>query len=150
MPIMKMKIIFIMNHSNSWLTRLSSNGYHLTSARKAIVDIFANCNKVLTPTELFFQARQINPTIGLVTVYRTIEKLEELGLVQRVFFEEGGFGYYPRNGAHEHLLICKDCHRVEEFSGDDLGSLMQRVENQSGFEIRDHLLQFTGLCSKCR
>jgi len=139
-----------MNHSNSWLTRLKSNKYHLTAARKAVVDVFVDCDKVMTPTDLFFQARQIYPTIGLVTVYRTLEKLEELELVQRVFFEEGGFGYFPRNGSHEHLLICKDCHRVEEFSGDDLGNLMQQVESQSGFEIRDHLLQFNGLCSNCR
>ena len=145
-----MVFIFIMNHSNSWLTRLNSNGYHLTSARKAVVDILIDCNQVLTPTELFLRARQIYPTIGLVTVYRTLEKLDELGLVQKVFLGKNGFGYFPRNDFHEHLLICKKCHRVEEFSGDDLGNLMQRVENQSGFEIRDHLLQFTGLCSNCR
>jgi Fur family transcriptional regulator, ferric uptake regulator len=147
---MKMKIIFNMNRSYSWLNKLKSNGYHLTVARKVVVDIFVACDKVLTPTELFFQARHTYPTIGLVTVYRTIEKLEELGLVQRVFFEEGGLGYYPRNDSHEHLLVCKDCHRVEEFSGDDLRNLMQQVENQSGYEIRDHLLQFSGLCSNCR
>lgn len=139
-----------MNASNSWLTRLNSRGYHLTPARKAVVDVFKDGDKVMTPTELFFLARRINPGIGLVTVYRTIERLEELGLVQRVFFEEGGFGYYPRNNSHEHLLICRDCHRVEEFSGDDLGNLMQQVETQSGFEISDHILQFTGLCSHCR
>ena len=139
-----------MNHTKHWLTQFKCKGYHLTAPRKVVVDIFATCEKVLTPTELFFQARQTHPSIGLVTIYRTIEKLEELGLVQRVFFEGGGYGYYPRNDSHGHLLICKGCHKVEEFSGDDLGNLMQLVENRSGFEIRDHLLQFTGLCANCR
>ncbi len=147
---MKMIFIFIMNTPNSWLTQLNSRGYHLTAARKAVVSVFTGCDRVMTPTELFLLARKISTTIGLVTVYRTIEKLEEMGLVQRVFFEEGGFGYYPRNSSHEHLLICKDCHRVEEFSGDDLATLMKKVESRSGFEIRDHLLQFSGLCSNCR
>ena len=145
-------MVFIFNKmiNSEWLSKLGSSGYRLTESRKAIVQVLSSCNQAMTPADLYFKVHQSYPSIGLVTIYRTIEKLEELGLVQRVFLEEGGFGYFPRNGSHRHLLICKDCHRVEEFSGDDLAGLMLQVETQSGFEVQDHLLQFTGLCSNCR
>ncbi|MGA7605419.1 MAG: transcriptional repressor, partial [Anaerolineales bacterium] len=68
----------------NWLTQLQDNGYRLTGARRAVVEIVAASQRALTPVEVYDAARDQYPALGLVTVYRTLEKLEELGLIQRV------------------------------------------------------------------
>jgi Fur family ferric uptake transcriptional regulator len=70
--------------AETWLTALSENGYRLTSARRAVAEIMAASSRALTPLEVFDSARAAHPELGLVSVYRTLEKLEELHLIQRV------------------------------------------------------------------
>ena len=68
----------------TWLNTLHENGYRLTEARKAVVEIVAESLRALTPLEVFDLAHAAYPALGLVSVYRTLEKLEELHLIQRV------------------------------------------------------------------
>jgi Fur family transcriptional regulator, ferric uptake regulator len=133
-----------------WLTCLSEKGYRLTAPRRAVVEIIAASQHVLTPYEVFVQARKRYPSIGLVTVYRTIEKLEELNLIQRVHQPSGCQAFITAFSGHEHLLICEDCGRVEFFEGDDIGHLMKTVGEKSGFQVHGHWLQLFGVCEDCR
>jgi Fur family ferric uptake transcriptional regulator len=146
---MKMKIIFIMINKD-WISTFNKLGYRLTAPREAVISALLESIRVLSPTELFFAAHSNCSSLGLVTVYRTLDKLEEMGLVQRVYLMDGSFGYFPSSDSHRHMLVCENCHRVEFFSGDDLSTLMVDVSQKSGFEVRDHWLQLTGLCSECR
>jgi len=135
--------------SNSWLESLRHNGYRLTAARRAVVDALAESNYSVTPADLFALGRARHKRLGLVTVYRTLEKLEDLGLVQRVHHPDGCRAYVSAFEGHRHLLLCENCRRVEIFRGDDLKDFSRHLEGESGFEIRDHWLQFFGLCSQC-
>jgi Fur family ferric uptake transcriptional regulator len=136
--------------SDEWLTRLAESGYRLTEPRRAIVDVMVASEKALDPVNIFDLGRRTYPAMGLVTVYRTLEKLEELGLVQRVH-HPGGCHMYLRSGhGHEHLLLCTSCGRAEYFSGDDLTGLMETISTRSGFKIREHWLQLFGLCQQCK
>jgi Fur family transcriptional regulator, ferric uptake regulator len=65
--------------SDKWLNNLQDSGYRLTGPRRAVVQIMAESEFILDPNQIYLEARQIYPNIGLVTVYRTLEKLEELG-----------------------------------------------------------------------
>jgi Fur family transcriptional regulator, ferric uptake regulator len=134
----------------AWLVQLQNNGYRLTGARRAVVEMVARSRRAVTPVEIFDQARGRYPALGLVSVYRTLEKLEELGLVQRVHQESGCNAYLPNAVGHQHLIICQDCGRAEYFDGDDLDALFDRVGRQHGFSVRDHWLQLFGLCPACR
>ena len=69
-------------NAQSWLAQLQSNGYRLTNARKAVVETVANSAFALNPLEVFERSKSTCPGLGLVSVYRTLEKLEELGLIQ--------------------------------------------------------------------
>jgi Fe2+ or Zn2+ uptake regulation protein len=100
--------------------------------------------------EIFDNARVNYPSLGLVSVYRTLEKLEELDLIQRVHHPEGCHTYIAGFTGHQHLLICQSCGLVEFFEGDDLESLFGRVAEESGYQIQDHWLQLFGICAACQ
>lgn len=134
---------------DEWLGRLQAAGYRLTAPRKAVVETIATSQHVLSPQELYEQARERYPALGLVTVYRTVEKLDELGLIQRVHQPSGCHAYIPTAPGHQHLLICQSCGRAEYFSGDRLDALMEEVAGESGFQIQDHWLQLFGKCRDC-
>lgn len=138
------------NLAQEWLTTLQESGYRLTAPRRAIVELLAASARAMGPLELFDQGRRSYPGLGLVTVYRTLEKLEELGLIQRVH-QPGGCNMYLRaSHGHEHMLVCTACGRVEFFSGDDLHALVDELGLRSGYQIREHWLQLFGLCPACR
>lgn len=136
--------------SATWLESLAKNGYRLTGSRRAVVDVLAETEGSLTPADIYEQGRGRHKRLGLVTVYRTLEKLEELGLVQRVHRPDGCHAYVSSLRGHQHLLLCENCGRVEVFRGDDLTDFSRRLEGESGFDIHDHWLQFFGLCSECK
>lgn len=134
---------------DQWLVKLQGAGYRLTAPMRALVEILCQSGRVLGPLELFDLGRKAYPQMGLVTVYRTLEKLEETGLVQRVHQANHCHGYLRAADGHEHILLCTGCGRVEYFSGDDLSSLVHEIAAQSRFEIREHWLQLHGLCENC-
>ena len=135
---------------DEWIESLSESGYRVTAPRRAIVEIMANSPCALGPLEIYEQGRQDYRGLGLVTVYRTLEKLEELGLVQRVHHPQGCHMYLRAAHGHEHLVLCTACGKAEYFSGDDISKLMDAVAAKTGFEIREHWLQLFGLCSDCK
>jgi Fur family transcriptional regulator, ferric uptake regulator len=135
---------------DQWLESLSESGYRVTAPRRAIVEIMANSPCALGPLEIYDQGRQEYRGLGLVTVYRTLEKLEELGLVQRVHHPQGCHMYLRAAHGHEHLVLCTACGKAEYFSGDDISKLINAVAEKTGFEIREHWLQLFGLCSDCK
>jgi Fur family ferric uptake transcriptional regulator len=136
--------------SIEWLNTLQENGYRITASRRAVIGVLADSQCALNPTEIFDFARQHYGSLGLVTVYRTLAKLEELGLIQQVHHPEGCEAYIAATSGHQHLVICQNCGRAKYFQGDKLDHLVERVENESGFMIQDHWLQLFGLCSQCQ
>jgi len=133
-----------------WLDRLKSSGYRLTSPRRAVVEALANSKQALNATEIYDLAREQYPSLGLVSVYRTLEKLEELELIQRVHHPDGCQAFIAGFTGHQHLLICQSCGRTQFFEGDDLEPLFKRVALQSGYEISEHWLQLFGYCTDCQ
>ena len=133
-----------------WLDQLQENGYRLTDARRAVVKTVAATDRALTPLEVFDLAREQNPALGLVTVYRTLEKLEELHLIQRVHQPEGCQAFIAASQSHQHLLLCQNCGHVTFFEGDDLDALILSIAEKTGYQIREHWLQLFGLCGDCR
>lgn len=136
--------------SNSWLAQLQATGCRLTAARRAVTEVMQSAERALTPVEVYDAARKRDPRLGLVTVYRTLEKLEALGLIQRVHHEQGCQAFLRAGVGHQHILLCERCGRAALFEGDNLDALFARVGEQTGFEIKSHWLQLYGLCRDCR
>lgn len=136
--------------ADSWLIQLQENGYRLTEARRAVVRTIQTSSRALTPVEVFDIARKKYPALGLVSVYRTLEKLEELHLIQRVHQPQGCQAFIAEGSGHEHLLLCQNCGQVMLFEGDNLDALIKTISRKTGYIIRDHWLQLFGLCEACQ
>jgi Fe2+ or Zn2+ uptake regulation protein len=134
----------------TWLQVVQEKGFRLTEPLRAIVAVLAKSERALDPVEIFDQARDEYSRLGLVTVYRTLEKLEHLGLIQRVHQAQGCHRYLRATQGHEHLLICSRCGQIVYFSGDDLSFLFDRVAQCSGYVIEEHWLQLFGICRNCQ
>jgi Fur family transcriptional regulator, ferric uptake regulator len=133
-----------------WLGCLKASGYRLTQSRRVVVETLATSQRALNATEIFELARQKYPALGLVGVYRTLEKLEELDLIQRVHHPDGCQAFIAGFTGHQHLLICRHCGKTEFFEGDDLDLLFERVALESGYQVQEHWLQLFGLCRTCQ
>jgi len=104
------------------------------------------------PFDVYEIAHQRYPRLGLVTVYRTLEKLEELHLIQRVHQPGGCQAFIAAFSGHQHLLICLKCGRVEFFEANESGieELISQISLNSGYQVEDHWLQLFGVCQKCQ
>jgi Fur family transcriptional regulator, ferric uptake regulator len=136
--------------AENWLNELQHNGYRLTGARRAVVEIVAASPRALTPLEVFDTAKTAYPALGLVTVYRTLEKLEELQLIQRVHQPQGCQAFISATQGHQHLLLCQRCGKVTFFEGDHLEGLIDGLARKTGYKIQEHWLQLFGLCQNCQ
>jgi Fe2+ or Zn2+ uptake regulation protein len=133
-----------------WLTKLQENGCRLTGARRAVVETVESSNRALTPLDVYDLARKKYRALGLVTVYRTLEKLEELHVIQRVHQPSGCQAFISAGHGHQHLLLCQNCGQVVFFEGDDLDALIESVAKKTGYQISEHWFQLFGLCANCR
>jgi Fur family ferric uptake transcriptional regulator len=130
---------------------LRSGGYRLTSPRRAVIHTLAQSDGWLRPETIYQQACEHAPTLGLVTVYRTLQLLTELGIARRVHTDDGCHGYTLAEHHHGHHLICKQCQQLVEFPGtEDLQPLIDQLEKTTGFTIEDHVLELSGLCPDCQ
>ena len=145
-----MEMISAFKPASQWLEKLQVHGYRLTESRRAVVEVIANSDRVLSAIEVFDLARERCASLGLVTVYRTIAKLEELALVDRVHQPGDCHAYVAAVPGHQHLLICQKCGRAAYFEGDSLEALILRVAADSGYHVQDHWLQLFGLCAACQ
>lgn len=142
------------------LSELKNQGYRVTGPRRALLRLLSTTTEPLSVQEMY---AHVNPTpdegedpeeeINLVTVYRFVNLLVDLGLVRRVEFGQGYYRYErseSQDGPHHHHLVCQRCGKIEDFHGCDLASLTHRLESESGFRIERHQLELYGVCPQCQ
>lgn len=130
---------------------LRRQGYRLTPQRRAVLNVIALSREHLTPLGIYEKVQEKHPDIGLVTVYRTLELLTELGLLCEVHAGGNCRSYLMRGpDGHHHHLICSGCGAVVDFAYCDLAEIEQKLSKDTGFEIKSHLLEFLGRCRDCR
>ncbi|MFC2070859.1 Fur family transcriptional regulator [Chloroflexota bacterium] len=132
------------------LAALRKQGHKLTPQRRAVVKIITSAKGHLTPGTIYEKIHRTHPDIGLVTIYRTLDLLAELGLICEL--QTGGKhrSYTTGIQQHHHHLICSGCGIVIDFTGRHLEKLERSLSGESGFRIDAHLLEFIGLCRACQ
>ncbi len=111
---------------------------------------FARKGADFTTDDLWQTLRQDDAHIGRATVFRSVEKLVEMGLLERIEFADGSHHYRICSGGHHHHLTCTQCHKVVDI---DLCLPMEQltaVGDQNDFAIEGHSLTLFGRCSACR
>lgn len=135
----------------NWQDVLTRNGYRVSGPRKLVMRMLESHAQPMTPLEIYQDLSQSGRVLGMVSVYRALEMLTELGLVCVVYKPDGSAGYVVGEGGHHHHILCRECHQAIAFAGsEDLSSLIQRVEQETKFHVSDHLLQLYGICPDCQ
>lgn len=122
----------------------------VTKQRALIMDIIRQGKGHLDADEIYRQARVRAPRLSLSTVYRTLQKLKELDLVEEVHFSEEHHHYESKPATEHHHLVCLGCGRVIEFNYPLSRYLKKNVPEARDFEITETEVRMTGYCPKCR
>ena len=135
---------------------LKDKGLKVTNQRLLVLEAIAACpEEHLTAEEIFDLVKVSYPEIGLATVYRTIQLLNELNLIDRINFDDGyvryEMGRTQERGKkhHHHHLICMKCGKVISFQDDLLEELEDKITVTTGFQIVDHEVKLYGYCVEC-
>jgi Fur family transcriptional regulator, ferric uptake regulator len=134
------------------LELLRSRAGRTGGARLAVVELLEQQSCCLSAQEIFDQLRSQGRSVGIASVYRTLDTLRELGLVQRIEVGTGVARFEPiRTGdGHHHHMVCEDCGRVEAFADDELERSLRRLEGRAGYSIAGHDVILRGACGDCR
>jgi Fur family ferric uptake transcriptional regulator len=134
------------------LDELVSKGVRMTAQRRALVEVIQESKEHLDAAALLNLAREREPSIDRATVYRTIELLKRLRLVDELdlMHLEGEKHYYEVRTKQDHVhLACFRCGRIEEFSSSLFERLKTEISEQSGFKIKVTRLEVGGTCGAC-
>ena len=129
--------------------RLSEAGRRRTAARYAIVQMLVDAKGHVTADELAEDVQKRFPSVNISTVYRTLDTLEDLGIVDHVHLGHGRAVYHLSHHDHQHLY-CEDCERVVELPAPKLRSFLSMVDREYGFEVDQRHFAIVGRCKKCR
>jgi Fur family transcriptional regulator, ferric uptake regulator len=126
-------------------------GHRGGRARRAVIDFLARQECCSSATEIFDGLRAEGSGVGLASVYRALDQLSKLRLVQRLDFGDAA-RYEPMlpSGDHHHHVICDDCGKVEPFSDSPLELALGRLGGQLGYELEGHDVVLRGSCADCR
>lgn len=132
--------------------KLSEREYRLTPQRQAVLEaVLAHTGEHLSAEDVYALVKKSHPDIGLATVYRTLDLLSSLDVLQKIDLGDGRARYELGDEEHHHHhLICMRCGKVAEFDIDLLESLETLVFKRTGFEVIDHQVKLFGLCRECR
>jgi Fe2+ or Zn2+ uptake regulation protein len=122
----------------------------VTSQRALILEVIRRGQGHLDADEVYRQARKKQPRLSLSTVYRTLQTLKKLGLVEEVHFDEMHHHYELKPPAEHHHLVCLSCGRVVEFQYPLARQVKKKVAEAKDFEITGSEVRMTGYCPKCR
>jgi Fur family ferric uptake transcriptional regulator len=129
----------------------------LTKGQKAVLDLLEQARQPLSAQEIFLQLRGTEQEVGLATVYRSLEVLQELDRIQTIDVRGNQHGHgtqthylIGRESHGRHHLICLSCKRVVPLDHCPVGDLESHLSRDHRFEIQYHVLDFYGTCHDCR
>ncbi len=143
-----------------WHGKFKGQGYRLTAPRDAILAVLSKTSDHLSAEEIYIEVHKAYPAIGLTTIYRTLELLEEMGFIFKMDFGDKRARYELAEGLqgkqHHHHLLCTNCGKIIEYTDfaeeekEMLGQTEKGLSKKYNFKITNHLIQFYGLCGKCQ
>ncbi|HEX4730548.1 MAG TPA: Fur family transcriptional regulator [Solirubrobacterales bacterium] len=134
------------------LDALHGAGYRRGGARTAVIEALARHDCAVTALDLEDELRGSAAEVGRASVYRALEQLEQLGLVQRIEVSRGTAGYerIDPTGHHHHHAICRDCGRMVPFEDPRLERALEHVAGaMPGFDVAEHDVVLRGRCDRC-
>ena len=132
---------------------LKNKGMKYTEQRAIVLQILLNLDDHLNAEELNDIIKKEYPeqNIGIATIYRTLNFLEEVNLISSISFGKDGKKYESnsKDQHHDHL-ICTSCGKIVEFFDETIEKRQEEIAVKNGFKITDHTMQIYGLCDVCQ
>jgi Fur family transcriptional regulator, ferric uptake regulator len=134
--------------TGSWQTELRAQGYRLTPQRQLVLEAVAELGHA-TPDEIVTAVRRTASGVNISTVYRTLELLENLGLVTHTHLGHGAPTYHAATDDDHVHLVCRMCGRVTEVAPETVGDVVERLLADKGFVADVGHLAIFGTCREC-
>lgn len=134
---------------NGITTLLREKGFKVTPQRLAIYSMLASTKTHPNAEMIYRELQPSYPTMSLATVYKTMDILAQLGLVQILNTGEDSFRYDANTESHPHVR-CLQCGRVDDLENIDDQSFLARVREQTAYQITDRQFYFYGICPVCQ
>ncbi len=129
---------------------LRADGHRITTARRAVLEeVLEAGNQHLSAEDLAERIHQRHPDVHLSTVYRTVDLLDQAGILAQVHVGHGPSSYHLAEDAHHHA-VCDGCGAVIEVPATALAPVVARLDRDLGFAARPRHLTINGLCADCR
>ena len=127
-------------------------GGRMTAQRQLIIDLLGTSAEHLDAEGLYRLAHRQDEGVSLATVYRTLNTLEEAGLVQQHYlsYDHDRKFYEPLDVGEHYHFTCRNCHKVIEFRSELVDDMKKKLETELGIEVQHACLCFDGLCPDCR
>jgi Fur family ferric uptake transcriptional regulator len=121
-----------------------------TRQRAAVTSLLEQTEDFLSAQQLHDRLRHRGDSVGLTTVYRTLQSLAETGQVDVVRTDEGEAVYRRcSTGSHHHHLVCRSCGTAVEVEGPAVEAWAEKVAAEAGFIMVEHTLEIFGTCANC-
>jgi Fur family ferric uptake transcriptional regulator len=144
----------LMQDVENVMERLAGEGYRPTGPRRTVVEEILRRRTPFTSAELWEAVQDSAPGVGRATVFRTLDLMGRLGVVQRIHrdAEDGRcHAYLACDDSHHHHLICNVCGRVTDFEEEhELDELVREIEQRTAFRVEGHRLELVGVCPQCQ
>jgi Fur family ferric uptake transcriptional regulator len=134
--------------ADGWQAELRARGYRLTPQRQLVLEAVGGLGHG-TPEAIAAAVREAAPAVNISTVYRTLELLEELGLVQHTHLGHGAPTYSVASDDDHVHLVCRDCGGVEEADSALLDDVVRRLSADRGFTVDVGHFAVFGQCAAC-
>src|ERR1700730_7324960 len=132
-----------------WDEQLRARGYRVTPQRQLVLEAVARLDHA-TPEEIGAQVQQTARGVNISTIYRTLELLEQIGMVTHTHLGHGAPTYHLATDADHVHLVCRDCGRITEMAPDAIRPLITALDERHGFETDVGHLTVFGRCADCR
>jgi Fur family transcriptional regulator, ferric uptake regulator len=129
---------------------LARNRLRLTQERRTILEEMLQIRGHFDADQLLIHFRRKGRTVSRATLYRTLTRLVEAGLVHKIEMAQGQARYEIMFGRHHHdHMICLACGRIIEFESREIERAQEEVCRKKGFRMTGHMHQIRGFCSQC-
>ena len=132
-----------------FLTALERAGYRMTEPRREVASLIADQAGHFAAADIVEEARARDLRIGRATVFRTLDALSEVGVVERIDLPNGEHAYLACEPVHHHHVVCTRCGRSRDIDDARVRSVVRDVARRTGYRIDDHRLELFGLCPDC-
>lgn len=130
------------------IERCEASGLRMTEQRRVIAGVLETSKDHPDVDILYSRVSEIDNSISIATVYRTVKQFEEAGILERVDFGDGRARYEDAKREHHDHLIDIQSGKVIEFVDPDIEELQERIAEKLGYELRGHRLELYGVPKK--